>query len=428
MAEAKLTQNKTIAKNTALLYVRMGISMLVGLYTSRVILQVLGVTDYGIYSSVGGLVGFVTFINGALSNGTSRFLVFGLGEGDKNKLKDTFSTCFWVHCLLALALALIIEPVGLWFLHHKLIIPEDRLASAFWVFHLGVLSMVVNMTQVPYSASIVAHEKMDVYAFVSLAEVFLKLGIVFLLKWILFDKLVTYAILLFFVTTSIALYYRVYCKRKFTECRVGRLFKKEIFVPIAQYSGWQLFANGAIALSNQGILVLLNMFFNPAVVAARSLSLQIDGFAHQFMTNFRTAANPQIIKRYAAGEYDSSKRLLLESTKFSYYLMLLIALPIFLLSREVLQLWLGQVPEYADIFVKLVMIQELFQVINTGFYTAINAKGQNCIQLGGVFTDFCRFPGRVFPLQGGFFSGFPVGSVYSQLCCAGANPEAYYFG
>lgn len=387
------SSNKTIAKNTAMLYVRMGIMLFVGLYTSRVVLQVLGVTDMGIYSSVGGIVGFVSFLNSALSNGTSRFLVFGLGRGNKDELQSIFSTCFWIHLLLATLLAIIIEPVGLWFLHHKLIIPADRLNAAEWVFHFSVLTMFIHMTQVPYSASIIAHERMDVYAYASLVDAFLKLGIVFLIKTVLYDKLIVYAILLFAASSLLTVFYRFYCHNKFAECRLELKFDKRVFKPIAEYSGWQLFANIAIALSNQGILVLLNMFFSPAIVAARSISLQVEGHAIQFMTNFRTAANPQIIKRYAAGDFSGSKRLLIESTKFSYYLMLLISLPIILLAREVLYIWLGQVPDYSVIFLQLIMIQGLFQVFNTGFYTAINAKGQmkeNALSAPAIL--FAAFP------------------------------------
>lgn len=372
----EISTNKTIAKNTMMLYIRMGLSMIVGLYTSRVVLQVLGITDMGIYASVGGIVGFVTFITGILSSGTSRFLIFSLGKGNSKELSDTFSTCFWINVILGVLIAIIIEPVGLWFIDHELIIPPDRLYAATWVFHFSVFSLMFNLLQIPYTAAIIAHEKMDVYAYTGLADVFLKLGIVFLLNVISFDKLIVYAILLLIVTASMTLFFYVYCRRSFVECRLELKLEKNIFVPIAKYSGWQLFANISGALSNQGILVLLNMFFNPAVVAARSISLQVDGFANQFMTNFRTAVNPQIIKQYAQENYEGSKRLLLESTKYSYYLMLMIALPVILLARQLLQVWLGQVPEYADVFLQLIMVQELFQVFNSSFYTAINAKGQ----------------------------------------------------
>ncbi|WP_028904494.1 lipopolysaccharide biosynthesis protein [Prevotella sp. P6B4] len=369
------SDNKTIAKNTMALYFRMGITMLVGLFTSRVILQVLGVTDMGINATVGGVVAFAGFLNAALSNGTSRFLTVALGKGDKEELKSTFSTCFWVHFGLALILVLLVETVGLWFLYNKLIIPADRMDAAVWVFHLSVISMVATMTQVPYGACLIAHERMDMYAYTSLIDVFLKLMIVYALTLFDVDKLKLYSTLFFCTSMGMLLFYRWFCATRFEECRVDFKFDKRVFKPILVFSGWQLFANISISLNSNGILMLLNMFFSPAVVAARAISLQVNSYATQFMTNFRTAANPQIIKKYAAGDYEGSKHLLLESTKYCYYMMLMLSLPIYLLSYQLLYLWLGQVPEYCDIFLKLVVIQSLFQIFDTGLYTAIYADG-----------------------------------------------------
>ena len=369
------SNNKTIAKNTMALYFRMGITMLVGLFTSRVILQVLGVTDMGISATVGGVVAFAGFLNSALSNGTSRFLTVALGKGDTEDLKSTFSTCFWVHLGLSLIILFLIETIGLWFLYNKLIIPAERLDAAVWVFHLSAISMVVGMTQVPYGACLIAHERMDMYAYTSLVDVFLKLVIVYALTLFNVDKLKLYSTLFFFTSMGMLLFYRWFCASRFEECRIYLKFDKRIFKPILVFSGWQLFANIAISLNSNGILMLLNMFFSPAIVAARAISLQVNNYATQFMANFRTAANPQIIKKYAGGDYDGSKHLLLESTKYCYYMMLMLSLPIFLLSYQLLYVWLGQVPEYCDIFLKLVVIQSLFQIFDTGLYTALYANG-----------------------------------------------------
>lgn len=387
------SNNKTIAKNTLALYFRMGITMLVGLFTSRVILQVLGVTDMGINATVGGVVAFAGFINAALSNGTSRFLTVALGKGNKEELKSTFSTCFWVHFGLALILVLLVETVGLWFLYNKLIIPADRMDAAVWVFHLSVISMVVTMTQVPYGACLIAHERMDMYAYTSLVDVFLKLIIVYALTLFDVDKLKLYSSLFFFTSMGMLLFYRWFCATRFEECRIDFKFDKNIFKPILAFSGWQLFANISISLKSHGILLLLNMFFAPAVVTARAISLQVNSYATQFMTNFRTAANPQIIKKYAAGDYDGSKQLLLESTKYCYYMMLMLSLPIYLLSYQLLYLWLGQVPEYCDIFLKLVVIQSLFQIFDTGLYTALYANGNiKWNALTSPTIGICSFP------------------------------------
>ena len=396
------SNNKTIAKNTLALYVRMGVTMIVGLFTSRVILQVLGVTDMGINATVGGVVAFAGFINTALANGTSRFLTVSLGKGEKKELESTFSTCFWIHFGLSLIITLFVEAIGLWLLHNKLIIPPERMDAAVWVFHLSVISMIVGMTQVPYNACLIAHERMDMYAYTSLADTFLKLVIVYALTLFDVDKLKLYSTLFFCTNMGMLLFYRFFCSSHFEECHVKCSFDKDILKPILSFSGWQLFANISISLNSNGILMLLNMFFSPAIVAARTISLTVNNYAVQFMSNVRIAANPQIIKKYASGDFDGSKHLLLESTKFCYYLMLILSLPICLLSYEVLFLWLGQVPEYCDIFLKLVVIQSLFQVFDTGLYAAINANGNiKWNALTSPTLGFCAFPLVYFIFKSG---------------------------
>lgn len=370
------SSNKTIAKNTIFLYFRMMLTMIISLYTSRVILQVLGVDDYGIYQAVGGIVGFLSFVNNALSTGSSRFITFGLGEGDPQKLKNIFSTTLTAHICLAIIIAILAETAGLWFLHNKLVIAPERMAAAEFVFHLSILTAFFSLTQVPYNACIIAHEKMGVYAYVSIIEAFLKLLIVYLLTVGDFDKLKLYALLLCLIHAGIVLYYNIYCMRHFDEARFRLFFDRKLFKEIAAFSGWSLFANASIALNSQGILVLLNMFFSPAVVAARAISLQVNTAANQFVANFQTAANPQIVKRFAAKDYEGSKQLLLQTTKFSFYLMLLLCLPICFGAKQLLALWLGVVPEYTVIFLQLVIVQSLFCVFDTSFYRALYAKGR----------------------------------------------------
>jgi len=369
------SSDKIIAKNTLFLYFRMMFTMLVALFTSRVILQKLGVNDYGIYQAVGGIVGFLGFLNGALSTGSSRFLTFELGTGDKNKLRDTFSSVLTVHIILALIIAVLAETIGLWFIYNKMVIAPKRLDAAVFAFHLSVLASFLSITQIPYNASIIAHEKMSVYAYVSIYEVSTKLAICYLIGLGGYDRLKFYAILILFVQASVMIFYRIYCVKNFEESKYKPLFDKKILKPILSFSGWSLFAGGSIALSNQGIIILLNMFFNPAIVASRAISIQVNMAANQFVQNFRTAVNPQIVKRFAAKDYDGSKHLLLESTKFSYYLMFVISLPVFFLARPLLHLWLGLVPPYADIFLQIIIIQSLFQVFDSSLYTALYAKG-----------------------------------------------------
>lgn len=370
------SSNKTIAKNTLFLYFRMIFTMVISLYTSRIILHKLGVENYGIYQSVGGIVGFLSFINGALSTGSSRFLTYELGTGNFERLKKVFSTTLSIHVLISFLVVIIAETVGIWFLYNKLIIPPERMDAAVYTFHISILTAVFTLTQVPYNASIISHEKMSVFAYMSILEVLSKLSIVYLLSIGGYDKLKLYSTLLFIVQVGLMCVYRFYCIRHFKETVYHFIFDKGIFKEIAGFSGWSLFANASIALNSQGILILLNMFFNPAVVAARAISIQVNMAANQFVSNFRTAANPQIVKKLAAGDFMGSKNLLLASTKYSYYMMLIICLPVCLFAYPLLKLWLGIVPDYTVIFLQLIVVQSLFQVFDTSFYTALYAKGR----------------------------------------------------
>ena len=371
-----MANNKTIAKNTIFLYFRMMVTMIISLYTSRVVLQILGVDDYGIYQAVGGIVGFLSFVNNALSTGSSRFLTFGLGEGDVHKLRNIFSTTLTAHIVLAVIIVIVAETAGLWFLHHKLVIAPDRLNASEFVFHISILTAFFSLIQVPYGACIIAHEKMSIYAYVSIVEAVLKLAVVYMLRIGQVDKLELYALLLCIVQIGIILFYAIYCVKKFDEARFEFFIDKKIFKEIAAFSGWSLFATGSIALNNQGILMLLNMFFAPTVVTARYISLQVNNTINQFVTNFQTAANPQIVKLYAAKDYNGSKQLLLQTTKFSYYLMLLLCLPVCFCAQELLSIWLVEVPQYTVVFVQLIIIQSLFSVFDTSFYRALYATGR----------------------------------------------------
>lgn len=370
------TSGKTIAKNTMFLYFRMMVTMVISLYTSRVVLQILGVDDYGIYQAVGGIVGFMSFVNNALGTGSSRFITFGLGEGNAEKLKNIFATTFTCHFILAVLIVIVAETVGLWFLHNKMVIAPNRLYAAEWVFHLSIVIAFFTLTQVPFNACIIAHERMTVYAYISIIEAVSKLIIVYLLTIGGIDKLILYAVLLCLLQISIITFYRTYCLKHFAEVRMRLHIERGVFREILGFSGWSLFASSSIALNSQGILILLNMFFVPAVVAARSISIQVNMAATQFMTSFQTAAIPQIVKRYASNDFDGSKQLLLDTAKYSFCLMMLLSIPIFFTAKELLTLWLGVVPPYSVIFLQLIVIQSLFQVFDTTFYYALYAKGQ----------------------------------------------------
>jgi O-antigen/teichoic acid export membrane protein len=368
--------NERIAKNTLFLYFRMMFTMLITLYTSRVVLQVLGVNDYGLYTVVGGVVSMLSFLNAALSTGSSRFLTFELGTGDFEKLRKTFSTVLNIHIIIAIVIVVLSETLGLWFVYYKLSIPLDRMNAALWVYHISVFTAIISITQVPYNASIISHEKMGVFAFASIVEVSAKLGIVSLLRCCNIDKLIFYSVLLCFIQVGMALFYRFYCTLKFQETHYEFILDRNILKSVAGFSGWSLFAASSIALNNHGTTIITNMFFGPAVVTARAISAQVNIAASQFVQNFRTAVNPQIVKKYAVEDYEGSKQLLLNSAKFSFYLMFMLGLPIILLAEPLLKLWLGQVPEYSVIFLQLIIVQSLFSVFDTSFYTALYAKGQ----------------------------------------------------
>ena len=371
------------------LYFRMMITMIISLYTSRVILQVLGVDDYGIYQSVGGIVGFLSFLNSALSTGSSRFITYGLGEGNLEKLKKIFSTTLTGHVILAIVIVIIAETAGPWFLHHKLVIPEDRMQAAEWVLHFSVITIFFTLTQVPYNACIIAHEKMKIYAYVSIIDAVCKLLIVYALLIGTIDKLFLYALLQCALQLFILVFYRIYCTKGFLEVSFRLGIDKTILKDIIGFSGWSLFANSAIALNNHGILLLLNMFFTPAIVAARSVSMQVEMAAYHFMTNFQTATVPQIVKRYAQKDFEGSKALLLDMTKYSFFLMLLLAVPIFFSAEQLLSLWLKTVPPYTVIFLRIIIAQSLFQVFDTSFYKALYAKGQ--LRENALLSPTCLF-------------------------------------
>lgn len=310
-----------------MLYIRMFISVIISLYTSRVVLQTLGVEDYGIYGVVGGIVAMMGFINASMSGATSRFLTFELGRGDFSRLSKTFSSALLVHIIIAVIVLVLAETVGLWFLCNKLVIPEGRMVAAHWVYQLSILSSMLAITQVPYNSSIIAHEKMDVYAYVEILNVMLKLLIVYLLVIGSFDKLILYAILMFAVSVIIIMVYRIYCIRRFEECKFRWIWDKTFLKPIISFSGWDLFGNMAVTTRQQGTNFLINMFFGVVYNAASGVASTVNGILGMFSQNILTAFRPQIIKFYSVGSVQESVNLLYNAGKFATLLMVLIAIP-----------------------------------------------------------------------------------------------------
>lgn len=370
------SNNKRIARNTMMLYIRMGISMLVGLYTSRVVLQVLGVSDYGIYGVVGGIVAFIGFLNGSMSGATSRFLTFELGRGAEGKLKETFVSSFWVHLIIAAIIFVLAETVGLWFLYNKLVIPEARMDAAFWVYQFSVASAVVGITQVPYNASVISHEDMDLYAYVEIANVLLKLLIVYLLIIITTDKLILYAVLYFAVSFGIAMYYRWYCIHHYEESCLTLTWDKEIVNKMLKFSGWDLYGNGCVVAKQQGINFLVNMFFGVALNAGISIASVVSGTLSGFTGNITLALRPQIIKNYAQRDYIAMQKLMSQGIKYIILLQACCTIPFVLEANYVLHLWLDIVPPYAVVFCQWMFVASLFSASNGILIVAIHATGR----------------------------------------------------
>lgn len=370
------SDNKRIAKNTVLLYIRMLLSIVVSLYTSRVVLQTLGVEDYGIYNVVGGVVAMFGFLNASMSGATSRFLTFEMGRGDFEKLRDTFSSALIIHIGIALVVLVIAETVGIWFLSNKLVIPEERMFAAHVVYQLSIVSMMVGVTQVPYNACIIAHEKMDVYAYVELLNVFLKLGIVYLLLIGNFDKLILYAVLMLLVSVIVAFTYRIYCLQHYKEAHFRRFFNKEIAKGLLSFSSYNLFGNLASVANLQGTNFVINMFFGVVFNAAASIATTVSGVVTGFASNIMLAFRPQITKTYAAGNHAEFQRLILWAIKAILLAYAFIAIPVGLLAHDILDIWLVEVPDYTVVFVKLLLISIYFETLRYIIIMGIHATGR----------------------------------------------------
>lgn len=368
--------NKRIAKNTLMLYVRMLFGMLVSLYTSRVILQTLGVEDYGVYNVVGGVITMFTFLNGAMSSATSRYITFEIGKGNMEQLKKVFSSALQIHAIIALLIVILGETVGLWFLMNELVIPDGRMDAAMWVYQCSIVSCVVGIMSVPYNADIIAHEKMSAFAYISVLEIILKLAIVYLLVVLPFDKLKVYAVLVLMVGLLIRYIYTRYCHMHFEESHYIHRIDKALLKEMSSFAGWSFWGNLAAILYTQGLNMMLNIFFGPVVNAARGIATQIQGVVQQFVANFQMALNPQITKTYASGELDKMHSLMFRSARFSFMLMFFLSLPIMLETNYILTLWLGIVPENTVIFARIIIAISLIYTIANPCVIANQATGK----------------------------------------------------
>nr|WP_321376020.1 lipopolysaccharide biosynthesis protein [uncultured Bacteroides sp.] len=393
--------NKRIAKNTVFLYIRMLFTMAVSLYTSRVVLNTLGVDDYGIYNVVGGVVSLTTFLNGMMTAATQRFLNIEIGKDVYDRITKAFSTAVQIHIGISLVVLILAETIGVWFLNNKMNIPVSRLNAANWVFQFSLLSCLVVILSAPYNAAIIAYEKMSAFAYISVLEVSLKLIIVYLLVISSVDKLILYSILLFTVQILIRVIYGNYVSRNFIACRFKFIDDRKLLKEMLSFASWSFMGIISGIGFTQGISIILNLFFGVTVNAARGITIQIQGAIQGFITNFQVAVNPQLYKSYATRDYDRMKSLIYLSSRFSFYLMLLLSLPVFVNTDFILSLWLGIVPDHTANFVRLILIIMLFETLTSPIIVSVNATGhiKKCqVIVGGLLLSILPLSYLAFKL------------------------------
>ena len=371
-----MSNNKRIAKNTLFLYIRMLLMMVVSLYTSRVVLEVLGVTDFGIYNVVGGIVSMLGFLNSSMSNAVQRFLSYEIGKGDDGKVAHVFNIAMLAHFIIALVVFVILELAGVWYLNNQMVLPPERLVAANWVLQCTIVTTMFSIIQVPYNGIIIAKEDMGIYAYVSIFEAVLKLLIVYLLLIGSFDRLKLYAILTMAATVVVLMINRIYCIRKYREAHYQFVRDKVLLKEMTSFASWNMIGEIAWVMTGQGVNMILNLFFGPTINAARGLAEQVNAAVIRFINNFQVALNPQIIKSYSAGELDEMKRLLYMGTKISYFVLFLLALPVIFEMDFILSLWLNDVPEHTTLFCKLILISSLTACVSNLLAQVAKAYGK----------------------------------------------------
>jgi O-antigen/teichoic acid export membrane protein len=368
--------NKRIAKNAMFLYFRMLITLGISLYTVRLVLEILGVVDFGIYNVVGGIVLMMEFLKSSMSASVQRFLSYELGNKNYTQLSKVFSMSINIHVLIVIFVVIFAETIGLWFLNTKLIIPIDRINAANWVYQFSILTFIVGLLSVSYNAVIVAEERMEIYFYVSILETILKLAIVLFLFRIEFDKLIIYSSLIFGLSVLIFIFYMFYCAKNFPCTRYTFISEKKLFNTLLNFGQWNLFGGLAGVAMGQGTNILLNVFFGPAINAARGVAYQIGGAVNLFVVNLQVAINPQIVKSYAVDDKKYMHELIFQGSKFSFYLVYLLSLPILFETEYIFNLWLTNVPEYTTVFTRLIFINILIDSLSGSLMTAAQASGR----------------------------------------------------
>lgn len=409
--------NKRIAKNTLFLYIRMIFTMAVQLYTSRVVLNTLGVEDYGIYNVVGGIVAMFGFLNAAMITSTQRYITYELGKRNYERLKQVFTTSVNIHIIISIIVIILVETIGIWFLNNKMVIPVERMTAAMWVLQISVLTTVFAIMSFPYSATIVAHEKMSAFAYISLLEVVLKLTVVYLLTIWDFDKLILYAILIAVIQLGIRFCYSGYCAKKFSETKYHYYWDSHLFKEMLSFAGWNLWGNLAAILFTQGLNMLLNVFFGPVINAARAIAVQIQNAIQQFSTNFQMALNPQITKNYAIGNLTEMHKLIYRSSKFTFFLLFSLCLPVVIEAPIILKIWLKTVPDYTVIFLRIMITTMIIDATANPLMVSAAATGNVKVYqsvIGGILLAILPISYLVLKLGGAPWSVF---LVHFCVCC-----------
>lgn len=415
------SNKKRIAKNTLLLYLRMLFMMAVNLYTSRVVLNALGVEDFGIYNVVGGVVAMFSMLSGSLSSAISRFITYELGTGNQENLNKIFSSSVTIQIAMAVFIAMLAEAIGVWFLNVKMNIPETRMMAANWVFQFSVLTFAINLISVPYNASIIAHERMSAFAYISILEAIGKLAVAFLIVISPMDKLIFYAILMCMIALVVRLAYGTYCKRHFEECTYHFILDKFLLKRMFGFAGWNFIGVSSAVLRDQGGNVVINLFCGPAVNAARGIAMQVNSAICGFVANFMTALNPQITKSYASNDHTYMMTLIFQGARLSFYMLLFLSLPVLANTHYILTLWLNTVPEHTVLFVRLVLVFAMSESISNPLITAMLATGKirnYQLVVGGL--QMMNLPASYVLLRMGLFPEvvIVVAIVISQCCLA----------
>lgn len=419
MTQNTSSNNKLIAKNTAMLYFRMLFIMFISLFTSRVIIDALGIVDYGIYNVVGGFVAMFALVSNSLTSACSRFISYEIGIGSQESIQKVFTTTIIIHYLLAIIIAILCEGFGLWYINNKMLIPVDRLLAANYVFHISVLNFCTNLITIPYNAAIIAHNRMKIFAYVSIFEGLGRLAICYLVMYVPSDRLVSYAWFYLGIQFIVRLIYQYYCRKKIIKGPIKFVFDVDLLKRIFSYSGWHIIGNSIALVNRQGADLILNSFFGPVLNAAKGISNQVLAAVSGFAGNFMVALNPQITQSYARGDYSYMINLIDRGARFSFYMMLMLSLPIILNTDYILEIWLNDVPEFSSPMVKISLITAMVGVLSNTLIVAQNATGKirtYQIVIGGIL--LLNLPASFFFLK---FGASPLAvlivALFIEVCC-----------